>query len=40
MNDKFAIGGIEIDNLTFVEALERIVGIAREHHSQYVVAQC
>lgn len=36
-NTKFTIGGIEIDNLTFAEALERIVTIAKQHRSQYVV---
>jgi N-acetylglucosaminyldiphosphoundecaprenol N-acetyl-beta-D-mannosaminyltransferase len=37
INNKFSIGGIEIDNVTFSEALERIVGLAQQHRSQYVV---
>lgn len=37
MNKKFTLGGIEIDNLTFDEALEQIVELAKQHRSQYVV---
>lgn len=33
----FKISGIEVDNLTFAEAVSRIIALAREHRSQYVV---
>jgi N-acetylglucosaminyldiphosphoundecaprenol N-acetyl-beta-D-mannosaminyltransferase len=31
------LGGIQIDNLTFDEAVARILTLAREHRSQYIV---
>lgn len=31
------LGGIQIDNLSFEAAVERIITIAREHRSQYIV---
>lgn len=35
--ESFEIGGVRIDNLTFVEALERIVTLVHEHQAHYIV---